>query len=166
MLGECMNPHLLRLWAQEAAIWTAVYLGNIYRWWRSQGRGGTHYFTVNRIQCNTCPTSVFRRQPVLEAGNCAGLGQRPSLGCYFESLLCQLPSFHSGFCLPSGVSFPHVWIPSPIFQLTGGPILASALSLALTPTPLPVFFCQIPPFFWTLSDLDVLTPAYFASSRF
>lgn len=40
MLGECMNPHLVGLWAQEAAVWTAVYLG-AHGWWRGcQGRVG------------------------------------------------------------------------------------------------------------------------------
>lgn len=158
MLGECMNPHLVRLWAQEAAIWTAIYLGNTYGWWRSQGRGGTHYFTVTRIQCNTLPISVLGRQPVLEADNCTGLGQRPSPDCYFDSLLCQLPSFHPGFCLPSGVSFP-------MDILASLPILASALSLALTPTPLPVFAVKYLLSSGHFQTRSSLTPAYCASSR-
>lgn len=37
MLGECMDPHLVRLWAQEAAVWTAVYLGTHRGGW---GGGG------------------------------------------------------------------------------------------------------------------------------
>lgn len=40
MLGECMNPHLVTLWAQEAAEGTAENLGNTYGWSRSQERGG------------------------------------------------------------------------------------------------------------------------------
>lgn len=48
MLGECMNPHLVTLWAQEAAVGTAEYLGNTYGWRRSQERGGkgTHYLCL------------------------------------------------------------------------------------------------------------------------
>lgn len=139
-----MNPHLVRLWAQEAAIWTAVYLGNTYGWWRSQGRGGTHYFTVTRIQCNTLPISVLRRQPVLEAGNCAGLRQRPSLDCYFDSLLCQLPSFHPGFCLPSGVSFPMDILAS----LPAGrwPDTSLCPESGSHPYPTACLCCEIPPF--------------------
>lgn len=39
MLGECMSPHLVGLWAQEAAVWTAEHLG-VHEWWRKCQGGG------------------------------------------------------------------------------------------------------------------------------
>lgn len=40
MLGECVSPHLVRLWAQEATVWTAVYLRAHGGWRGYQGRVG------------------------------------------------------------------------------------------------------------------------------
>lgn len=44
MLGECMNPHLVTLWAQEAAVGTAEHLGEYIQVEVESGeRWGTHY---------------------------------------------------------------------------------------------------------------------------
>lgn len=139
MLGECMNPHLVTLWAQEAAVGTAEHLGNTYRWRWSQERGGGPTISVSRIECNTAPISRFRRrsqtgrhlnplspQPALETGSPLGLGQSLAQVATLTSLsgscpnpTASPPSLHSGFCLPFGVSSPvsDTLINFPAFQL-------------------------------------------------
>jgi hypothetical protein len=58
MLGECMSLHLVRFWAQEAAVWTAVYLGsNIWAVGKMSGRGTHHQIIIWIPQHSTSPTT-------------------------------------------------------------------------------------------------------------
>lgn len=107
MLGECMSPHLVRLWAQEAAVRTAVYLG-AHGWWR--GVSGKVGPTIpqplgSRTQDNApLPPNSGRPRQVLKAGSSFtshGLGHRLRLGCspaYLVPLPPSWPLFLSWVC--------------------------------------------------------------------
>lgn len=172
MLGECMNSHLVTLWAQEAAVRTAEYLGNTYGWRRSQERGGGPTISVSRIQCNTVPISnlgdgsqtgrhlnPLSPQLALKAGNPLGLGQRSSLGCYFDFLLCRCPTPISLPC-PFTLVFASLLVSFLVSDtLVNFPAFLLALhqpcpSLAFLPTA--CLFCEIPLFFCAFSGLRFL----------
>lgn len=56
MLGECMSPHLVRLRAQEAAVWTAVYLRGTWQWRGCQGWGDPPSLSLWLLDIAQSPT--------------------------------------------------------------------------------------------------------------
>lgn len=93
-------------------------------------------------------------QPALKAGNPLGLGQRPSLGCYFDFLLCR--------CVPCPFTlvFASLLVSFLVSDtLVNFPAFLLALhqpcpSLAFLPTA--CLFCEIPLSFCAFSGLRFL----------
>lgn len=144
MLGKCMSPHLIGLWAQETAVWTAEHLG-VHEWWRRCQGGGDPPSPSSVLEHITTPHSQFRgSEPQMKASRHQhGSSQRQEAGSFLISLsLGQRPGLY--FPVPSFL----LCQPSPSILASGFPVSALLTSPANSMAPYlppPIEFSYPPP---------------------